>query len=504
MEATPSREEPVVPVDPMGGVTAPPASAPAAPSRTSVSQLSGDACLGGHASELSEFQSLGRKLQDATNAGKQLCHVLTSRLHRSDTRAASSALEQLRLLPSPKDVIGEVLWADLRARLRLCESGGVGHFVENYVSSLGLLSFFERGVLTPEMPEAWQTGIPDYDDERYLLGVINALRELERFGVNRGQELDLRSVRLCLGAAQALEEALMQFDLRNSELRRRFDGVKYCVKRFETLAYEVDLALQRAAAGAAASGAAAAGADEDAAGAVAPAEGPVADAAPGVVTVIDLSLLGSIKIRYDAFDATREQVLKRARDVLKCAKNAIYALQRGDFRKADGELTQCAKDANSIHEQLVGEKPALRHSLFGASLEEMAEALAYRAFRKDKKVLSLAEMQAASGLTFPLSLGEYLGGIMDLTGEVGRLAVRSASKGRQAVPDVELCLACVDAVYTGLQDLPSLPSGLGKKMGMVKGTLTKIEGVLYELSLLSQGMRVAAPVAGADEVGGDD
>lgn len=487
----------------MAGVTAPLASAPAPPARTSFSQLSGDACLGGHAAELSELQALGRKLQDVTSTGKQLCHVLTSRLHRSDTQAASSALEQLRLLPPPRDVIGEVQWADLRARLRLCDSGGVGHFVESYVSSLALVSFFERGVLTPEMPEVWQTGIPDHDDERYLLGVINALRELERFAVNRGKELDLRSVRLCLGAAQALEEALMQFDLRNSELRRRFDGVKYCVKRFETLAYEVDLALQRAAAGAAVAPAAV-----DAAGTAASAEHPVVaeqvEAASGEVAVVDLRLLGGIKKRYDAFDATREQVLKRARDVLKCAKNAIYALQRGDFRKADAELTQCAKDANSIHEQLVGEKPALRHGLFGSSLEEMAEALAYRAFRKDKQVLSLAEMQAASGLAFPLSLGEYLGGIMDLTGEVGRLAVRSASKGRQAVTDVELCLACVDAVYTGLQDLPSLPWGLGKKMGAVKGTLMKIEGVLYELSLLSQGLRVAAPVAAADEGGGDD
>ena len=64
----------------------------------------------------------------------------------------------------------------------------------------------------------------------------------------------------------------MQFDFRNSELRRRFDGVKYTVRKLENLAYEVDLAMQRAAATAAA--AAAAGCADAGAGAGA-GEGPI-------------------------------------------------------------------------------------------------------------------------------------------------------------------------------------------------------------------------------------
>merc|ERR1719401_2033859 len=81
---------------------------------------------------------------------------------------------------------------------------------------------------------------------------------------------------------------------------------------------------------------------------------------------------------------------------------------------------------------------------------------------------------------------------MDLTGEVGRLAIRRASRGREAQSDIEVCLACVDAVYEGMQVLPYLPGKLNKKMGPLKSTLAKIEGALYELALLSQGGRRSA------------
>ena len=55
-----------------------------------------------------------------------------------------------------------------------------------------------------------------------------------------------------------------------------------------------------------------------------------------------------------------------------------------------------------------------------------------------------------------------------------------STNASQAVADVELCLACVEGVYSGAQELSSL-GGAGKKMGTVKTTMLKIEGVLYEL-----------------------
>lgn len=486
-------------------VSAPPALVPSPPTHANLGGLTGTPCFQDYIAELEEQQAANRRLYEVVAAGRRLTHALVPRLQRSDVLGALAVVKSIKELPAPRLSMGETIWGNPERRLRFYEASGAGNVFEAYVSSLGLMSFLNRGVLTPEIPEDWCVGIQDQDDERYLLGLIGSARELERYAVNRGKEMDLRSIRICLSAAQCLEQALLQFDLRNSELRRRFDGVKYIVKRLENLVYEVDLAQQRAKATAAASEAlnslqnvglstassspihtapTSSSCDD-----IALTESAVSDCA----RVIDLDFLQAIKERYDRFDSTRELVIKRSRDVIKSAKNSIHALQRADYRKADADLKQCAKDANSIHTELVGLYPALRGGLFSASLEEMAEAITYRSFRKEWRLMSQAEVQDASGLTFPITLHEYLGGIMDLTGEVGRFAIRSASKGRSAVADVELCLSCVDAVYSGCQELPNIPGSLGKKMGPLKGTLSKIEGVLYELALLSQGLRVQAP-----------
>lgn len=445
-----------------------------------------------YVNDLVAMQEATKRLQEVTSSGRQLCYLAMARLQRADTDGAASVLAELAALTPPSELTGE-LWANPERRLELCLNSGYGYFCEMYNVTLCFNSFLDKGVLTASAAGSWKSGIEDYDDELYLLGTIGASREIERYAVNRGQRLDLASIKLCLGAVQSLEEALMQFSFRNSDLRQRFDGIKYCVKRLESLAYEISLALQRAAASS--------GAMEVEEPAVPSLDGGIPGGSASEAA-IDIPLIASMKERYETYDAQREQVMKQARDVIKAAKNAVYALQRADYKRADGFLAECSRDAVAIYGGIVTTYPRLRDGLFSASLEEFAEALSYRAFRKDQKLLSFEEMQEASGLQFKLTIVEYLGGIMDLTGEVGRLAIRSAGKGRQGRDTVTQCLACVDAVYNGVQALPQLPGKLSKKIGPLKGTLSKIEVALYELALLSQGVKSTAAPA-LDPEGGE-
>lgn len=383
----------------------------------------------------------------------------------------------------PSDVVGES-WSNAEARARFAESNELGGFLEGYLTCLQLESFFSKGVLTMPWPQEWRTGIDNVDDERYLLGLVGAVHGLERYAIGRARVLDLPSIRVAWRATQCVEQAMLQFDFRNSTLRHRYDSVKYVVKRLETIAYEVDLAQQRQSASLASGTARTASEDP-------PSEVKAQEPAE-TGTAVDLALLGEMKERYDKFTDTRDQVIKRSRDVGKAAKNAVYALQRADFKKADGNLALCAKEANNIWQEHVSTALTLRSGGFTGALEEVAEAVAYRAFLKEQKLLTRAELQQATGLSFELTIPEYLGGLMDLTGEVGRLAIRKASAGREAVGDVEKCLACVEGVFQGVQDLVYLPGGVGKKMGALRSTLLKIEGVLYELALLSHaGIRAA-------------
>ncbi|CAE7211548.1 TSN [Symbiodinium natans] len=456
---------------PMAGVGAPPpAQRPALPSTLSSKTLQVpdfSSCT----DTLREVLEARVRLQEVVGTGRRLCYIACAKLQCSDLTGAQSVLEEVDQLPGFSAAVGD-LWQSLPRRLRLCESCNVVGFLEVYIQTRGFKRFLETGELLAEVPPIWQTGIPEFDNECYLLGTISSLRELERYAVNRGQALDLSSVQFCLKLAQTLEEALMQFNFRNSALRVRFDGVKYAVKKLESLVYEIDMARQRDPS---------AIIDEE----NVPAGEVATDDAP---PALDLESIGAIKLTYDDFDERREQVMKQSRDVVKAAKNAIYALHRSDKQRADEQLKLCAEKANSIHASFAALSPTLRLGFFSGALEELAEALAYRAFRLDGKLLSVEEMQEASGLHFPMLLAEYLGGLMDLTGEVGRLAIRTASRGRRGQDVIKDCLACVQAIYDGVSLLPFLPGSLGKKISPLKSTLGKIEQVLYELALLSQGV----------------
>jgi len=469
--------------DSMQGITVPHAEAPSTPRSLASAAVLAEA-PNFEASEVQymELRDAGKRLWEVTTAGKKLSDQILTRLQRSDMAGATSLQDSISNLPSFESALGASIWADAEQRVQLCCAKGVSTFLETFITCLCFQSFLQRGVLTAEVPGRWLVGAQDYDDELYLLGVIGAVREMERYAVNRGQDLDLRSVRVCLGVAESLEEVLMQFSFRNSDLRTRFDGVKYCVKRLQSLAYEIDLAHQRAAVTARTAK-------------VPEVEGATAPA--GIIPVIDLQFIAGIKMRYDLFDEGREQVMKQSRDVIKNAKNAIYALQRGDYKRADALLVSCAKDATDVHSRIISGYPRLRSGSFSNAMEEFVEALAYRAFRQDKRLLSMTQMQEAATIPFALSLPEYLGGVMDLTGEVGRLAIRSASHGRSARQDVEQCLACVDAVYNFVMAFTELPGGVAKKRNALKSTLTKIEVALYELALLSQGV-VSMKVDGED------
>merc|ERR1719362_1322666 len=235
--------------DPMQGITVPLAQTPFKPRRLASAAVLAEApSFESSVAQYTELKTAGKRLWEVTTAGKKLSDQILTRLQRSDMAGATSLQDSISNLPSFESALGASIWADAEQRVQLCCAKGVSTFLETFITCLCFQSFLQRGVLTAEVPGRWLVGSKDLDDELYLLGVIGAAREMERYAVNRGQDLDLRSIRVCLGAAQSLEEVLMQFSFRNSDLRVRFDGVKYCVKRLESLAYEIDLAQQRASA----------------------------------------------------------------------------------------------------------------------------------------------------------------------------------------------------------------------------------------------------------------
>jgi len=76
---------------------------------------------------------------------------------------------------------------------------------------------------------------------------------------------------------------------------------------------------------------------------------------------------------------------------------------------------------------------------------------------------------------------EYIGGLCDLTGEVGRVAVAYGTK--RDSENVTRCLATNMSILNTLQTV-SLPPKLNKKIGALEQSVSKLEQILYEISLI--------------------
>jgi predicted translin family RNA/ssDNA-binding protein len=211
--------------------------------------------------------------------------------------------------------------------------------------------------------------------------------------------------------------------------------------------------------------------------------------------IMPMDELESIKKRMEHRDELRENLIKRCRDGQKVAKQAIFALHRGDRKQSLRLIKECEKCI--LHDLLpiVNEEPQLRMGSFGGVVEEYVEAKLFYCWLYGKEdgdnSMNGNNHEKPSGIIlkhvdFPLELeaDEYLGGLCDFTGEVGRYAVqRGTSRDSNAV---QFCLETNLSIQYALEMLHRFPSygNIGKKMEPLRRSVEKLQRMLYELSLV--------------------
>jgi len=159
----------------------------------------------------------------------------------------------------------------------------------------------------------------------------------------------------------------------------------------------------------------------------------------------------------------------------KSAKTAIYCLHRGDEAGASKDLAAVERMAAELA-PLLEKEPTLRQGGFSASIEEYAEAAVFRHY------LATGQLMASSAL--PLATREeYLGGILDFTGELNRYAVLRATA--RDVGAVSRARDVVDAIFGQMLQMDLRNGSARKKFDTLKYTLKKLESLLYELNLSS-------------------
>lgn len=420
-----------------------------------------------------------------TESAKQKAHEVGSKIKASlvQHRAAiekNAPIAERKILQKSLDDLAEVALRQHKEYYEGNEKGrkssrlaSLSFTLAEYVRQKAYCYFLETGRLMP------QSTLPnDITDEEYLSGIISMSHDLSRYAVGRATERDAHSVMLARDLVSNMLNHLMEYDFRNGNLRRKYDGVKYCLKTCETILYELSVT------GCDVPGAA----DEDAAGEEPKTKRQKSEVESGLPE----EELESLRKRMVRRDELRETLIKKCRDGQKAAKQAIYALHREDFTKAKKLIENCEKSILEDLNPIVRQDSQLRFGSFASVLEEYAEAKLFYVWlagddgSTDEGISSGKAsgklLQSSDFTVIPLEVEEYLGGLADLTGEVGRYAVKKGTmRDTESVKlSLETCMSILYA-FEGLIKIPG--GGIQKKLDQLKRTVEKLEKMLYELSL---------------------
>lgn len=337
---------------------------------------------------------------------------------------------------------------------RIPREANMSHRIEEYVRIKAMAHFLDTGALVPPLACKYAT------DEEYLGGACMGLaQDLSRYAMKRATERDVSSVTMARNLVETIQNQLLQFDFRNGPLRRKFDGTKYALKTLETLLYELSIT----------------GSD------VEPEAKRMKEDLSQLVAEEEIDAL---RKRMEHRDALRESLIKKSRDGQKAAKNAIYALHRGDKEKALELIEQSEKCIKEDLLPIVQEEPPLKRGSYSNVLEEYAEAKLFYAWlfgKTDDKESPSGDLLTPEDFAIELSPEEYLGGLCDLTGEIGRYAVQRGTARDTA--GVKLSLLSNSCILTTIETMERAPSGINKKMDQLRRSAEKLERMLYEMSL---------------------
>jgi predicted translin family RNA/ssDNA-binding protein len=410
-----------------------------------------------------EISQAEDKRQEAYDASRKIKAALVR---------AKAALESGGIIDAPEFEALERLVMDTvgATATRTPREANLGLMVQDHVRHKAFLHFLQDGTLLA--PSAF----PYATDEEYLAGACMGLaQDLAKYGIGRATARDADSVFCAKTLVSEILEYLLQFDFRNGPLRRKYDGTKYALKTLETLLYELAVTGTSIDRG-----------DDDG---EKPSKVPKIDNAPTNLLAGDE--LKQLRERMEHRDSLRETLIKRCRDGQKAAKQAIFALHRGDFERAKALIHECEECIHQGLLPIVEEEPSLRYGSFANVMEEYVEAKLFYGwlFRDTTTVPSEGTLPPAKIMmplefeAIPLETTEpwYLGGLCDLTGEVGRFAVQRATSRDEVC--VKLCLQTNKSILMALQMMERFPREIAKKLEQLEKSVEKIERILYEMSL---------------------
>ncbi len=153
-----------------------------------------------------------------------------SATHRKDLKLANQYVQRAgREISKAKKQIG------FDPKLVLLGAYSVG--MQEFVEARAFLYFVEHGKLLPFSSLS-------VDPEDYLMGLADLTGELSRKAVLQTIAKNYHTVTLVRTFVVGIHDFFLTLDLRNGELRKKYDAVKWNLKRIEDILYDIEMKKQ--------------------------------------------------------------------------------------------------------------------------------------------------------------------------------------------------------------------------------------------------------------------
>jgi predicted translin family RNA/ssDNA-binding protein len=187
--------------------------------------------------------------------------------------------------------------------------------------------------------------------------------------------------------------------------------------------------------------------------------------------MINKRFIKKLQKDYKDSNSERRQIISLSNVILHDSKRIIFALHRGDVKKAETSFLEIEKIITKL-EKKFGWKRMYEEGSFKAGVEEYVEAKMFYYVLQGKKIDSIKGLK--------LTYESYLGGICDTTGELVRRAVNEAARGN--LDEVEKIHGIIDQILGELVEF-DMTGYLRTKYDQARGNLRKIEQINYEVKL---------------------
>ena len=180
-----------------------------------------------------------------------------------------------------------------------------------------------------------------------------------------------------------------------------------------------------------------------------------------------------LKKKLDSYDKKREELIKKARDLLKISKQTIYSIHRGNSEEAFANKKKAEKIKKELDKIANFDKKLSFEGSYSDACQEYAEAIFYYDYVKDEKIPTPKELK--------INHEDYLMGLCDLTGELTRRAVRLATKKKSK--EVEKIKVFVEEIFGEFLKFNLRNGHLRKKFDSIKWNLKKLEEIMYDVKV---------------------